>query len=99
MSLPSWHQWISYETKFLDKELIVELIIDSLEHSINLREMYGLYSRSEAETERLCFVEANKLVIKVVNKAMSLHDEGERLDRLRVLKEYLNGNIPHLENV
>jgi hypothetical protein len=61
--------------------------------------MYGLYSRSEAEREHLYFVDANKLVVKVVNEAMSLRDERERLDRLKVLKEYLNGNIPRLESV
>jgi B12-binding domain/radical SAM domain protein len=35
MSLPSWHQWISYETKNLDKDLITKFTIDSIEDSIN----------------------------------------------------------------
>ncbi|MFP4642399.1 MAG: radical SAM protein, partial [Dehalococcoidia bacterium] len=38
MSHSSWHQWISYETRFLDRESITKLTIDSIEHSINLRE-------------------------------------------------------------
>jgi B12-binding domain/radical SAM domain protein len=99
MSLPSWHQWLSYETRFLDKDLIAKLILDSLEYSINLRERYGLYSRSEADTERLCFVDANRLVIRVVNEAMSLDDERERRYRLMTLREYLNRNLPSLVNV
>jgi radical SAM superfamily enzyme YgiQ (UPF0313 family) len=99
MSLPSWHQWLSYETKFLTRDLITQLIIDSLEYSINLRERYGLYSQFEADTERLCFVDANKLVINVVNEAMGLHDESERLNRLRSLRHFLNRNIPRLESI
>jgi B12-binding domain/radical SAM domain protein len=99
MSLPSWHQWISYETVFLDKDSIIKLILDSLEYSISLRDKYGLYSKSEAETERLYFVDVNKLVINEVNKAMTLHDTSEKLKRLRSLKAYLNRNLPRLESI
>jgi B12-binding domain/radical SAM domain protein len=99
MSLPSWHQWLSYETKELDREGIAKFIIDSLEHSINMRARYGLYSRSEADTERLFFVSANRLVMKVVNEAMNLGDEEEKLHRLRTLRAYLNRNLPRLVNV
>jgi B12-binding domain/radical SAM domain protein len=98
LCLPAWHQWLSYETRFLDRDSIIKNIIDSIEHSINLREKFGLYSRSEAETEHLCFVDVNKLVVDVVNKAMTL-DEDERLKELSSLKQYLNRNIPVLKNL
>jgi len=75
MSLPSWHQWISYETRFLNRDLITKLVIDSIEYSINLRERYGLYSKSEADVARFCFVNASKEIIDVVNQAMSPRDE------------------------
>jgi B12-binding domain/radical SAM domain protein len=89
MSLPSWHQWISYETKSLDRDLITKLIIDSLEFSINLRERCGFYSKSEADTARFCFGEASTEIINVVNDAMSIPDEHERLQRLKSFSEYL----------
>jgi B12-binding domain/radical SAM domain protein len=77
MSLPSWHQWISYETRFLNRDLITRLIIDSIEYSINLREKYGLYSRSDADMKRSYYVDASKKIVDMVNHMMSLPNEGE----------------------
>ena len=93
MSLPSWHQWISYETKFLDRDQIKKLTIDSLEYSINLRERSGFYSKSEADIARFCFVEASKETIDVVNEAMNIDDEGERLKRLKSFRESLDNKL------
>lgn len=89
MSLPSWHQWISYETKSLDRESITKLIIDSVEHTIELEEKYGLCSSFEADAARLWTVTANRLAIDVVNDAMSLH-ESERSERLKSFLESLD---------
>jgi hypothetical protein len=93
MSLPSWHQWISYETKFLNRDSIRKLLIESLEYSINLRERCGFYSRVEADTARFCFVEASKATIDVVNDAMSIRDDGERLKRLKSFRESLDSRL------
>lgn len=93
MSLPAWHQWISYETKYLNRELITKLTIDSLEYSINLRERCGFYSKLEADTARFCFVEASKETVNVVNDAMKLHDERERLKRLKSFEEILESKL------
>lgn len=68
MSLPSWHQWISYETRYQDKDSIAKLIIDSIEYSINLRERYKLYNKSEADEARSYFVNANREIIDLVNR-------------------------------
>ncbi|MFC1875487.1 radical SAM protein [Chloroflexota bacterium] len=92
MSLPSWHQWISYETKYLNRDLITKLINDSVEHSINLMERYGIYSRSEASIESFHF-DVNKLAIDVVDCAMSIQDEGERLEKLKSFEELLNSGL------
>jgi B12-binding domain/radical SAM domain protein len=89
MSLPSWHQWISYETKSLDRDSIAKLIIDSVENTIDLEEKYGLCSSFEADAARLWTVTANRLAIDVVNDAMSLH-EGERLEMLKSFIESLD---------
>ena len=93
MSLPSWHQWISYETKHLDRKAIAGQTIDSLEFSINLRERCGFYSKSEAETARFCFVEASKETIEVVNEAMNIGDERERLRSLKLYQESLEHKL------
>jgi hypothetical protein len=96
MSLPSWHQWISYETKSLNRDLITKLTIDSLEYSINLREKCGFYSKSEADTARFCFVEAGKETIDVVNDAMTIRDERERFKRLKSFSEALESKLREL---
>ena len=96
MSLPSWHQWVSYETKFLDKDQIVELTIDSLEYSINLRERAGFFSKSDAEIARFCYVETDKEVIARVNEAMKIDNEDEREKVLKTFRESLDNNLDSL---
>lgn len=75
MSLPSWHQWISYETESLNRDTIIKMIIDSIEHSINLREKYGLFSHSEAYAKRMHYVLENKRIIDTVNRLMDYYNE------------------------
>jgi len=93
MSLPSWHQWLSYETKSLNRDLIIKLIISSIEYSTDLREKYGVYSESMAAAQRFHFVTANRLAIDVVNETMNLHDEDEKLQRLKSFGEFLNSKL------
>jgi B12-binding domain/radical SAM domain protein len=93
LSLPSWHQWISYETKELNRDLIAKLTIDSIEYSINLRERCGFYRKSEADTARFCFVVAGKETIEVVNEAMKIPDEHERLKKLMSFQDSLDDRL------
>jgi len=93
MSLPSWHQWISYETKSLNRDLIAKLTIDSLEYSINLRERCGFYSKSDADTARFCFVDASKKTIEVVNEAMNIRDKRRRSRRLKAFRNFLDNKL------
>jgi B12-binding domain/radical SAM domain protein len=60
---PVWTQWISYETKHLNRKAIVELILDSLEYSIKLRLKYGLFSKEEADEALYGMVTINKIMI------------------------------------
>jgi len=92
MSLPSWHQWISYETTSLDRDSITELIIDSVERSIDLEEKHGLRSSFDADAARLWSVMTSRLAIGVVNDAMSL-DESEREERLKSFRGALENKI------
>jgi len=95
LSLPSWHQWISYETKSLNRDSITKLIIDSIERSIYLREKYGSYSNAEADTARLYYIVANKLAIDMVDDAMSL-EESERTKRLDIFKDSLDSQLQEI---
>ena len=90
LNLPSWHQWISYETTHFDRESIKNLILDSIEHSINLREKFGLYSRLQAAKERLRFVDTNRWVTGEVERAMQIDDCKKRLTTLESLKTTLD---------
>jgi hypothetical protein len=72
MSLPVWNQWISYETKLLDRKAITKLIVDSLERSINLRKQYGFYSAEEAEAALTYYVKADREIIDAVNKVLNI---------------------------
>lgn len=92
---PSWHQWISYETRFLDRKKIANLTIKLIEHSINLREKYGLYDRIKAFKERIYYVYINKLVVKGVEDIMQYRDE-ERILKLRRLKENIDKYIEQI---
>jgi radical SAM superfamily enzyme YgiQ (UPF0313 family) len=68
MASPSWHQWISYETKSLYRDSIVGLTIDSIERSIDVREKHGIYSRLQAARERLRYVDGCRWAIEQVNR-------------------------------
>ncbi len=77
MSLPSWHQWISYETEFLNRDTITDLIIDSIDHSIDLREKYGLYNHIDALAKRSYYVYENRKIIEMVNHVMDVYKSGQ----------------------
>ncbi len=72
MSIPVWNQWISYETKYLNKEEITELIFNSIEHSINLRRQYGFYSKEEADEALNYYVKAGREITSAVNNAFDV---------------------------
>ncbi len=86
----SWHQWISYETKYLNRETIAKLIMDSIEYSISLRERFGVFSEHDASARKLRFVTINKMVIDVVNQVMDIEDEEEQLEVISTFKKELD---------
>lgn len=96
MSQPAWHQWISYETKFLDRDAIARLTIDSLEFSIDLRRRIGFYSPQEANLARFAFVEAGRQTIAAVNEAMQIDDEQARLAKLNAFAQHLEERLRQL---
>jgi B12-binding domain/radical SAM domain protein len=93
LSMPSWHQWISYETRFLNRADIADLTLKLIEYSINLREKYGIYSRLQALRERAYFVWANRMIIKEVEEVMKSPGDFERSLRLQRLKEKIDNYL------
>ena len=89
-SNPSWHQWISYETKFLTRSQLAKLAIDLIEKSIELREKYGIYDRRYALREKVYYVMTNRLVISKVDEIMKYKDEEKKQLELRILKETID---------
>jgi B12-binding domain/radical SAM domain protein len=96
MSLPSWHQWINYETASLDCRAIAELMLDSLEYSISLREKFGIYSRLDALYERLFFVDVSRLVVRKIDEIMNIEDEVQRNMEIKNLHDHV---VKYLSNL
>lgn len=89
LSRPSWHQWFNYETLVADRKKIVDMIQRSIEFTIDQREKYGFYSREEAYYER-CRVEADRVVIKKVDRIMDLKDPDERMKQVIITRRNLD---------
>ncbi len=94
MSNPSWHQWLSYETELLNKEQIIKLINDSIEHNINLMEKYGICNRSDAERMRF-YLEMDKKATEMINsiKSIKKKDKGERLKVIKSFEGFFNTSL------
>jgi B12-binding domain/radical SAM domain protein len=63
LSMPSWDQWMSYETKKLCKKDIVDMILKSLEFSTRLRERYGKFTKEEADEAIYNLVTVSRTVL------------------------------------
>ena len=90
MTRPSWHQWISYETRELNTTEIANITLLALEESIRVREKHGVYKSSPEKAEQEYFVtRVGREIIASVDEAMGLKDEAERLNVLaRTLSAY-----------
>jgi hypothetical protein len=88
LSEPSWHQWISYETKLLDRHGLAELFLESMEYAIHEREIHGFYGKFQAAME-LFIVRAQRVVINEVDNMRSLN-KTEQSTRLKLLGEALH---------
>ncbi|HLA82487.1 MAG TPA: radical SAM protein, partial [Thermoleophilia bacterium] len=88
LSLPSWHQWLNYETELLDRAAIIELIQRSMDFVIDQREAAGFYSGPEAHYER-CRLEADRVVVETIDALMHL-EPAERQDRIVTVRKNLD---------
>lgn len=96
LSQPSWHQWLNYTTENLDDAALVDLVLTTVEFSIDQREKSGLYSYFQAAAERLR-TEADRVLVGEINQIMSLEEPRARRSAVKALKErhqvFLNSDL------
>jgi hypothetical protein len=92
LSMPSWHYWLNHETKQLDKNSLIELIVESVEYSINQREKYGVYDLSQADLLHFQ-LRMDMMAIGEVNRIMSMPDANERESRLKCLRNAIDSGL------
>ena len=77
MSQPSWHQWLNYETDSLDEAMLVDLILSTVEFSIQQRTKSGLYDNYQALAERIKTV-LDREIVKEIDQIMTIEDPAAR---------------------
>lgn len=89
LSQPSWHQWLNYETELKDKDAVLEMILKSTEFTIDQREKHGFFGSQEAYYERCC-VEAERVIVKEMDRILQMEDEKERNFRIVAIRRNLD---------
>jgi B12-binding domain/radical SAM domain protein len=96
LSQPSWHQWLNYTTEELDNAALVDLVLTTVDFSINQREKSGLYSWYQAAAERLK-TEADRVIVEEIERIMTLEEPLARKSAIRDLKDrhqnFLNSDL------
>jgi len=88
MGLPSWKQWISYETNYLRVDDLVNLILDSSTRFVDLFETFEFISHDKSEKLKRQ-ISLDKLVLKEIDDILQINDERQREVRLNELKEIM----------
>jgi len=86
LGLPSWKQWISYETDSLSAENIVNLVLDSTSRFADLFESFQLMSRDQSQKLKQS-VSLERIVLKEIDSIMHISDGEEKANRLNELRE------------
>jgi B12-binding domain/radical SAM domain protein len=89
MTMPSWHQWISYETSNLSRADIARLTLYALAESARVREKYGVYAVQEEAAEHYFISRLGQIVLEEVDRVIELGDDQVMSDRLRNLSHLL----------
>jgi B12-binding domain/radical SAM domain protein len=89
LSQPSWHQWLNYETKLLDRDAIVEQIFRSLDFTIDQKETYGFLNENQAGFERV-LLEMDRAIVPEMDKLMKLENPKERNFRIISIRKNLD---------
>jgi B12-binding domain/radical SAM domain protein len=89
MSRPSWHQWLSYETRELNKAEIAKLTLDAITESTRVKEKYGASASPDETSEQYRLMHLNRMIMDEVDHAMQLTDPRQRSTKLEALFESL----------
>jgi len=97
LTMPSWHQWISYRTRFLSRMDIAEMTLRSLEFMWRVKDKYCIFGGrpdrllDKAILSSILFdISSNRVIIREVDNIMSLHNPIEKEERLKILREILS---------
>lgn len=86
MGLPSWKQWISYETDSLGAEDLVNMVLDSSTRFVDLFEAFEFLSHDQSEKLRQGIL-LDRLVLREIDGILRIRDENQKRTRLNDLKE------------
>ena len=89
LSLPSWHQWLNYETDLLDREALIELILKSQDFFIDERKEYGFATPFQADVEHHK-LRGDIIALHEVERILKLVDPQEREAALKSLRAKLD---------
>ena len=89
LSQPSWHQWLNYETRLLERDAIVEMILQSMEFTIDQKEKFGFYTSSQAGFERVR-VEMDRAICREIDRLMTIENPKEKQFRIVSIRKNLD---------
>jgi len=98
MSKPAWHQWISYETRFLTRRDIFDLILQSGIFMVRIKGKYYPYFHRGLEPNPLELAElnltlfnilSNEFIAEEVDYISKIEDPQEKERRLKALNDAL----------
>lgn len=102
LTMPSWHQWISYRTEFLSRTDIAEMTLRSLEFMWRARDKFRIFGgRPERPLDKailssvLFDINSNRAIMREVDRIMSLGNSIEREERLKALRQILSDFSSH----
>ena len=89
LALPSWHQWLNYETEQLDRESLINLILKSQDYFIEERKEYGFSTPYQADIEHRS-LHGDIVALREVEKIMQLKNPQAREAALKALRTKLD---------
>jgi hypothetical protein len=83
---PSWVDWINYETRFMNRDQLVESMFKATEIWIQLSEKYQVIDETRANDARMGF-KLEKEITREVQNVLKNSDKAARSERLNELYE------------
>jgi B12-binding domain/radical SAM domain protein len=91
MLSPSWKYWFSYETKYLNRNDLVKVTLNSWKALVELYKKHDLITE-EMEAIELSKIETNRIIIKELDKILRIKDSEKQKNKLQNLWKAINDN-------